>query len=103
MTSPIPHVKKNFNFRKEEVLYAFSRQKIPQPFILFMAHSDLDDNVHMQNTVQLISKLMDLEKEFSFMLYPDQRHGFRGKKREHSNYHFVSFWFKHFLNRGLEN
>ena len=67
--------------------------------VLFMAHGDMDDNVHMQNTIQLISRFMDLGKQFEFMVYPDQRHGFRGKKRTHSNRHFVNFWFKHFLNK----
>jgi dipeptidyl-peptidase-4 len=67
--------------------------------VLFMSHGDLDDNVHMQNTMQLISKLMDLGKQFEFMVYPDQRHGFRGNKRTHSSRHYVDFWFKHFLNR----
>ncbi len=68
--------------------------------ILFMSHGDLDDNVHMQNTIQLIDRFMDLGKStFEFMVYPDQRHGTRGKKREYSNRHFIDFWFKHFLNR----
>ena len=67
---------------------------------LFMSHGDLDDNVHMQNTVQLIDRLMVLEKSgFGFMIYPDQRHGTRGKKRVHSNRHFIDFWFKNFLSR----
>jgi dipeptidyl-peptidase-4 len=67
---------------------------------LFMSHGDLDDNVHMQNTIQLIDKLMDLEKTgFGFMVYPDQRHGTRGKKRVHSNRHYIDFWFKNFLGR----
>jgi dipeptidyl-peptidase-4 len=67
--------------------------------VLFMSHGDLDDNVHMQNTIQFISKLIDLGKQFEFLVYPDQRHGFRGSKRTHSNRHYVDFWFKHFLNR----
>ncbi len=67
--------------------------------VLFLAHGDMDDNVHMQNTIELIDKFMDLGKTFGFMLYPNQRHGFGGKKREHSNRHYVDFWFKHFLNR----
>jgi dipeptidyl-peptidase-4 len=67
--------------------------------ILFMTHGDMDDNVHMQNTVQLIDTLMDYGKPFEFMLYPDQRHGFLEEKREYSNRHYVDFWFKHFLNR----
>lgn len=68
--------------------------------VLFLTHGNLDDNVHMQNTVQLIDKLMDLGKtSFEFMLYPDQKHGFRAKKREHSNRAYIDFWFKHLLNR----
>lgn len=68
--------------------------------ILFMSHGNLDDNVHMQNTIQLIDKFMDLEKSgFGFMVYPDQKHGIRGKKREHSNRHYIDFWFKNLLNQ----
>lgn len=67
--------------------------------VLFLTHGDIDDNVHLQNTIQLIDKLIDLGKKFEFMLYPGQRHGFRGEKRSYSNRHYVDFWFKHFLNR----
>lgn len=67
--------------------------------VLFLAHGSMDDNVHMQNTIQLIDRLIDLDKKFEFMLYPNQRHSFRGKKREYSNRHFIDFWFKHFLNK----
>ena len=68
--------------------------------VLYLAHGTMDDNVHMQNTIQLIDKLIDLGKNFELMLYPNQRHSFGGKKREHSNRHYVDFWFKHFLGRG---
>jgi dipeptidyl-peptidase-4 len=44
---------------------------------LRIVHGTMDDNVHMQNSIQLISKLQDLGKHFEFMLYPGQRHGFR--------------------------
>ena len=67
--------------------------------VLFMAHGDMDDNVHMQNTIQLIDKLMDEGKMFEYMVYPNQRHGFGGQKRTHSNRHYVDFWFKYFLDR----
>jgi dipeptidyl-peptidase-4 len=66
---------------------------------LVMVHGDMDDNVHMQNTVQLIDAFMDLGKEFGFMLYPGQRHGFGMKKREHDARSEYGFWMKHFLNR----
>lgn len=68
--------------------------------VLFMTHGNLDDNVHMQNTVQLIDKFIDLGKStFGFMLYPDQRHGTRGRKREHANRHYIDFLSRYLLNR----
>jgi len=67
--------------------------------VLFMEHGDLDDNVHMQNTVQLIGKLMEAGKDFEFMLYPGQRHGFRGRTREFSNRASYHFWMKNFFGR----
>lgn len=67
--------------------------------VLFLSHGAMDDNVHMQNTIQLIDRLMDEGKQFGFMLYPDQRHGYGGKKRDHTNRHYVDFWFTHFLHR----
>jgi len=66
---------------------------------LVLEHGDLDDNVHMQNTIQLINVLMDKDKIFDFVLYPGQRHGYRGKKRENSDRRYVDFWFENFLNR----
>ena len=67
--------------------------------VLSFEHGALDDNVHAQNSIQFIDRLMDLDKDFSFMLMPKQRHGNRGKKMEFSNRRFVEFWFKHFLGR----
>ena len=40
----------------------------------------MDDNVHMQNSIQLISALQDKGKDFEFMLYPNGRHGWGGAK-----------------------
>ncbi len=68
---------------------------------LFIEHGDMDDNVHMQNSVQLMSKLMDAGKDFEFMLYPDQRHGFRGKKREFSTRAENDFWMRSFFGRSI--
>jgi dipeptidyl-peptidase-4 len=68
--------------------------------ILFMSHGNMDDNVHMQNTIQLVDTLMDLDKSnFQFMVYPEQKHGTRGKKREHSNRHYLDFWIGNFVER----
>jgi dipeptidyl-peptidase-4 len=67
--------------------------------ILLLMHGDMDDNVHMQNTVQLIDALMDEGKMFEYMVFPNQRHGFGGKKRENASRRSVDFWFKHLLGR----
>jgi dipeptidyl-peptidase-4 len=67
--------------------------------VLFLEHGDMDDNVHMQNTVQLIDALMDQDKVFEYMVFPNQRHGFGGKKRDNASRRHVDFWFKHLLGR----
>lgn len=67
--------------------------------VFVLEHGAMDDNVHMQNTIQLIDVLMDQDKIFEFVLYPNQRHGYGGKKRDNANRRYVDFWFKHFLKR----
>jgi dipeptidyl-peptidase-4 len=44
---------------------------------LVITHGVMDDNVHFQNAVQLVFALQKAEKDFDFMLYPQQRHGIR--------------------------
>ena len=67
--------------------------------VLLIEHGDLDDNVHLQNSVRLIDALIDEGKTFEFELYPNQRHGYGGKKREAANRRAVGFWLKHLLGR----
>jgi dipeptidyl-peptidase-4 len=67
--------------------------------VLLLEHGDMDDNVHMQNTIQLVNTLMDRGKMFELMIYPNQRHGFREAKREDANRRAVDFWLKHLLGR----
>lgn len=69
---------------------------------LFLIHGEMDDNVHPINSIQLISELQDLDKDFRFMLYPDGRHGWGGAKRIHSRRMETQFWFTHLLNRSLD-
>ena len=45
--------------------------------MLQIVHGTMDDNVHMQNSIQLIGALQDKGKDFEFMLYPNGRHGWR--------------------------
>ena len=66
---------------------------------LYMTHGDMDDNVHMQNTIYLISKLQDAGKTFEFMLYPNGRHGWGGAKAIHSRNEANRFWLESFFGR----
>lgn len=43
---------------------------------LVVAHGLIDDNVHFQNTAQLIDALQAKTRQFSLMVYPRDRHGF---------------------------
>jgi dipeptidyl-peptidase 4 len=42
---------------------------------LFLIHGTMDDNVHMQNTMQFAYDLQKAGKPFELMLYPKSRHG----------------------------
>lgn len=44
---------------------------------LLLAHGAMDNNVHLQNTLQLIGKLAAADREFELMVYPRTRHGVR--------------------------
>ena len=68
---------------------------------LLITHGTMDDNVHMQNTIQFIDKLTDLNKDFELMLYPNARHGVSFPKRNHVSRESVQFWFKNFLGKDL--
>ena len=68
---------------------------------LRIVHGTMDDNVHMQNSIQLIDKLQDLNKNFEFMLYPGERHGWGGKKARHSNQENVRYIYKNLLEKPI--
>ena len=51
--------------------------------MLQITHGAMDDNVHMQNSLQLVSDLQDAKKDFELMIYPEERHGYGGNKGAH--------------------
>ena len=69
--------------------------------MLQIVHGTMDDNVHMQNSIQLIGALQDKGKDFEFMLYPNGRHGWRNLPAR--NNHFdnlkTKFIYKYLLER----
>lgn len=56
---------------------------------LLLIHGTMDDNVHIQNSTQIIEKFIDMNKQFDFMMYPGERHGI--KNNEHLD-KLVSDW-----------
>ncbi len=52
---------------------------------LLLLHGLRDDNVHVQNTVQLVHELQRADKDFEVMIYPTARHGIGGK-------HYQRLW-----------
>lgn len=47
---------------------------------LLLAHGTADDNVHIQNTYQMIDQLLDEGKDFEWVIYPDKNHGMGDKR-----------------------
>ena len=47
---------------------------------LLLIHGMIDDNVHLQNSAQLIAALQKADKDFDVMFYPGSRHGIAGGK-----------------------
>ncbi|MBP6430668.1 MAG: DPP IV N-terminal domain-containing protein [Ferruginibacter sp.] len=65
--------------------------------MLQIVHGEIDENVHMQNSLQLISKLQDAKKDFEFMIYPTGRHGWGGNKGLHFQNLKTQFIYKYLL------
>jgi len=66
---------------------------------LRISHGTMDDNVHMQNTIQFVDKLTTLNKDFELMIYPNERHGVGFPKWKHAQREYIKFWFKNFLDK----
>ncbi len=43
-----------------------------------LVHGSADDNVHVQNTMRLVEALVQADKDFEWMIYPDKNHGIYG-------------------------
>ncbi len=69
--------------------------------LLRIYHGTMDDNVHMQNSLQLIRKLQDAKKHFEFMVYPGGRHGWGGNQSSHSTNENNMFIYKNLLNKEM--
>ena len=69
--------------------------------LLRITHGTTDDNVHMQNTLQLINLLEDQKKHFELMIYPGERHGVAAAKGVYSRTESYSFYYKNLLEKPM--
>ena len=70
-----------------------------EPVMLKLTHGTGDDNVHHQNTLQLLDAMHKAGKKFDFMIYPDGMHGYRGYQGTHFDAANREFWLKYLLNK----
>ena len=63
---------------------------------LLLIHGGMDDNVHMQNTMQLAYEFQKAGRQFDMMIYPTQRHGL-------SNPAQVKHWYQMMTDYVLKN
>jgi dipeptidyl aminopeptidase/acylaminoacyl peptidase len=56
---------------------------------LLLIHGTMDDNVHVANSIKLVSALQRAGKQFDFMLYPGARHGVGGEHVRQMSYDFI--------------
>jgi dipeptidyl-peptidase-4 len=45
---------------------------------LLLVHGSADDNVHYQNTMEMVSALVAANKEFDLFIYPNKNHSIYG-------------------------
>lgn len=74
-----------------------SQARKPLPGALKLTHGTGDDNVHFQNTLQLIDALQQVGYQFELMIYPDGMHGYRGAQSAHDKENDHMFWTKWLL------
>lgn len=67
--------------------------------VLRIMHGDMDDNVHLQNTTQLVDALTDRSVPFELMIYPGSRHGFERSKNAYDFKERVRFYYQYLLEK----
>ena len=58
---------------------------------LLLIHGTADDNVHFQNSAEMIRALTDAGKEFDLMIYPDQNHSMQPDYARQIRRRMISF------------
>jgi dipeptidyl-peptidase-4 len=61
---------------------------------LLLVHGTGDDNVHFQNSVQMIDALIRAGKQFRLMIYPNKTHGISGGDARDQLFHMIEDHFE---------
>jgi dipeptidyl-peptidase-4 len=64
---------------------------------LRITHGAVDENVHLQNSLQVVERLTTNNKPFELMLYPDSRHTFEFAQHAHAMQEQHDFWMRTLL------
>jgi dipeptidyl-peptidase-4 len=64
---------------------------------LLLLHGTSDDNVHFQNTIQMVESLVEAGKQFRFMAYPNKTHSIAGATDQTHLFHLIEDHFLHEL------
>jgi dipeptidyl-peptidase-4 len=67
---------------------------------LLEVHGTSDDNVHVQNTIQMVNNLINAGKQFQLMVYPGKTHGIGGKAAGTHLFHMIDVHFLETLEPG---
>lgn len=86
-------------YKAGSVMTYADKYKGGEKAMLRIVHGTMDDNVHMQNSIQLVDELQELNKDFEFMLYPGKRHGWGGNKAKHQSMETKQFIDKYLLRK----
>jgi dipeptidyl-peptidase 4 len=61
---------------------------------LLLAHGTGDDNVHFQNSIQMIDALIKAGKQFRLMIYPNKTHSIAGSEAREHLFHMIEEHFE---------
>ncbi|MCA9737503.1 MAG: S9 family peptidase [Gemmatimonadetes bacterium] len=67
---------------------------------LLLVHGTGDDNVHFQNSVQLVDALQQAGKDFDLMIYPNRTHAIEGTRSQMHLYRMMLGWLQEHLGPG---
>jgi dipeptidyl-peptidase-4 len=84
-------------YRRASILEGAGELRAP----LLLCHGTDDDNVHLQNTLQLVEALSRHRKPYELLLQPGQKHGFKGAEaRVYLNERLLEFLCRHLRPEG---